>query len=244
MRAGRATGLLVGAVLVVALAGGCSSGDDDQLVLPTTDSTTTSSQPPRTTEASTTTTTETPPETSDTKPDLEIPTEWESDLDEIFGRYLLYWDVYKVAIGPPRADPQYPLLAEMLTEEAFVDIAATIQEYRDFDVVSVVPEGSINEHILRLPNPSLLAKAEGAEVVIQDCWVQDTEQRSIDGELVEAAFQSVLFNVTMRVVDGEWRVAASTRASEESSGYQECTDYIEYLESSPPCPQCWPYGRE
>ena len=241
MKAGRVRQSVVGVALLAALAAGCSS-DDGTIALPTTDSTTTSSQPPRTTE--TPTTTEAPAETPVTKPDLEIPTEWDSDLDEIFGRYLLYWDAEQIALGPPEADPDYPPLRHLLTENALVDVVARVQEYQDFGVISVVPGDSINEHIVRLPNPSVLTKDEGREVILQDCWVQDTEQRSLEGELTDAAFQSVLFNVTMRVVDGEWRVAASIRASEDSSGYRECTDYISYLDSSPPCPECWPFGQD
>lgn len=225
-----------------ALTIGCSSSDDG-LSLPTTESSiTTSTQSPRTTES--VTTTETSTTTPDTKPELEIPTEWESDLDEIFGRYLLYWEAEAIAIGPPAADPSYPPLRELLTEGFLADIGQQMQEYQDANVVSVIPEGSINEHIVRLPSPSVLDKSEGREVVIQDCWVQDTEQQRLDGEITQTVLQSVLFNVTMRVVDDEWRVAASIRASEQSSGYQECTDYVDYLDSSPPCPQCWPFGQD
>ena len=41
-----------------------------------------------------------------------------------------------------------------------------MKEYRDFGVVSIKPEDSIDEHILRLPNPSSLASENGNEVVI------------------------------------------------------------------------------
>ncbi|MGI9614343.1 MAG: hypothetical protein ACR2QO_15640, partial [Acidimicrobiales bacterium] len=182
--------------------------------------------------------------TADGKPVLEIPTEWESDLDEIFGRYLLYWEAEQIALGPPKADPDYPPLRSLLSHEVLAEVVERIESYRDFDVVSVVPPQSIDRHFVRLPNPSVLAKDEGREVIIQDCYVQDTEQRDLDGNVTEAVRKSVLFNVFMRVNGGEWRVASVTPASEQSSGYRECTDYLEYLDSSPPCPQCWPYGQD
>ena len=105
MKAGRVRQSVVGVAVAVALAAGCSS-DDGTIALPTTDSTTTSSQPPRTTEAPTTT--EAPAETPATKPDLEIPTEWDSDLDEIFGRYLLFWEAEAHCVGSARSRSGFP----------------------------------------------------------------------------------------------------------------------------------------
>ncbi len=67
-------------------------------------------------------------------------------------------------------------------------------------------------------------------MIIQDCWVNDSEIRSgEDGTLDIAYRESVLRNVTMKVIDGEWRVWASVDASETSSGYDQCTDLINQL---------------
>jgi hypothetical protein len=173
-----------------------------------------------------------------------IPTEWDSDLDEIFGRYLLFWEAEAIALGPPEADPDYPPLEGLLGEQAYSEVVERAQSYRDNQLVLVVPEGSIGDHIVRLPNPAPLAKEEDREVVIQDCWIQDDEQHSLDGEVAQETKRSILFNVRMRVIEAEWRVAAITPASDESSGYRECTDYIDFLDSSPPCQRCWPYGQE
>ncbi|MGB5757404.1 MAG: hypothetical protein WBM50_10850, partial [Acidimicrobiales bacterium] len=105
------------------------------------------------------------------KPVLEITTEWPTELDEIFGRYLLYWDALYIAFGPPVADADYAPLRELVSEEAYEDLLEQAAELREKDQYVVLPENTITEHQVRLPNPVPLDKTEGNEVIIQDCWV-------------------------------------------------------------------------
>ncbi len=88
------------------------------------------------------------------KPDLDIPTEWDSDLDEIFGRYQLYWEAFYIAAGPPVPDIDYAPLLELTAPEAIDDLGEDFEVYEDDEVVLVLPEDSISQHVLRLPNPT------------------------------------------------------------------------------------------
>jgi len=117
--------LLILAVACLALVAACSdSGEDD--AAPAVDSSATTITTTSTVETTTSSTTTIPPaSTTDTslidsafadaeRPELEIPTEWDSDLDEIYGRYLLYWEALYGAIGPPFAEPEYPPLLDLI----------------------------------------------------------------------------------------------------------------------------------
>lgn len=207
-----------------------SSGADDGLApavsldssTTTAPSTTTTTVATTTSSSSTTSSTPTPTVPGG-KPDLEIPTEWESDLDEIYGRYLLYWDALGIAMGPPAPDPDYPPLAELAEAALYEELQGQIEERRDSG--RVVLEGPDTDHGLRLPNPAVLTKTEGNEVIIQDCFIDGRIVQTLDGEILDDSVVPKLTNVNLKVIDGEWRVPAVVEALPESSGYQECKDY-------------------
>jgi hypothetical protein len=225
--------VVVGVVLAVAVAA-CSSGSSDVEALPpasdeqvsTSSSTTTSSTTTSSTVATTTTamTDATPSTLADGKPILEIPTEWDSDLDEIFGRYLLYWEALAIANGPPAPTPDYPPLAELVDPEALTELRGQIQENLDAGIV-LREADTATEHVPRLPNPSVLSKAEGNEVTIQDCFVDGRVVESSTGEVLDDAVVTGLLNVKMQVVGGEWLVVGLRDASPESDGFEECRQY-------------------
>ena len=225
---------LVGALITATLlAGACTSSDDDGTFAPLTPAETSEAQETTTTTQTTTTET-TVNETAFAdmeRPELEIQTEWESDLDEIFGRYLMYWEALYNALGPPRADPNYQPLLELLgTDVAVEDVQAQVQGFQDRNEVVIRTENSLDDHGLRLPNPSVLEKTEGNLVVIQDCWIRDDVTRFLDGKPSDEAFSTVLWNVTMVVDDGEWKYLGAAEADERSDGYQECQDLFDTLE--------------
>lgn len=224
--------LLAGALL----AGACSDGSSDVQPLPPEPDESTSSSSSTTTGlpavASTTSTTALEPSSStlpNGKPILEIPTEWDSELDEIFGRYLLYWDALAIAFGPPEADFDYPPLEELAEPEALDDLEQQLRESRDSGQV-LVETDTATDHIPRLPNPSVLSKTEGNEVVIQDCFIDGRVLKTVGGEVIDDQVVAKLMNVKMEVLGGEWRVGAVREASPESDGYEECRDYGEQLE--------------
>jgi hypothetical protein len=217
------TTALVAASVTVACSG---SAGEEGLAPVSLDSTTTTSSPPTTASTSTTTATEPPTSTTPSgKPLLEIPTSWESDLDEIFGRYLLYWDAVLIASGPPEADPNYPPLVELADPALYEEVAAQIQASKEAGEIIYDPENSQTDHGLRLPNPAVLTKTEGNEVVLQDCFINGWVLQTTDGQVLDDSVVAKLKNVKMKVIDGDWRVFGVRDAAPGSSGYQECTDF-------------------
>ncbi|MEM9655443.1 MAG: hypothetical protein AAGA65_25355 [Actinomycetota bacterium] len=226
--------LCIGLAAVTLFVVGCSSSGDDDVLAPldttaNVEETSTSTTESTTTTSETTTTTEPTTTTEDTvRPELD-PDNWTSDLDEIFGRYLLYWQALQEAFAPPAANPDYEPLVGLVGTEMLADVRGNIATYRDADEVLVIPEGSLDEHVLRLPRPVSLSKTEGAEVVIQDCWVADQRVETPTGELVDELDFPTVFNATMRVIDGEWRVFANGVAEDGSDGWDECNRYFANL---------------
>ena len=216
--------VVVGAAL---LAGACTGGSSAEALDPLPPLDSTSSTTTETTARPTTTTTE--PTTTEapevTRPTVVVPTEWEGDREEIFGRYLLFWEALDAAVAPPEADPDFALLGDLLIPEMEADTRDSIQRFKDGDRVIVFPEDSIEEHVLRLPNIDTLAKSEGHRILVQDCWVQDNELRRTDGTLDEVRQGFGVFNATMEVVDGEWLVHSNIEQSEGDIGWDTCEQY-------------------
>jgi hypothetical protein len=225
--------LVVGVVLAVAVAA-CSSGSSDVEALPPASDEQVSTSSSTTTSSTVATTTTAMPESTpstlaDGKPILEIPTEWDSDLDEIFGRYLLYWEALAIAAGPPEASPEYAALAELVDPADLAELKEQLEA--NLEAGHVYMEGDTGtEHVPRLPNPSVLSKTEGNEITIQDCFVDARALVNVDGDVLDDEVVVSLLNVKMIVVDGEWRVSGIRDASPESDGYRECREYGEQSE--------------
>lgn len=160
------------------------------------------------------------------RPAVEIPEEWPSEIEAVYGRYWLYWEAFAAAHGPPGADPTYGPLAELSTPANWDSLEEQLRSFAEDGLVLELPVGSISEHLLRLPDAAILTGAEGEEVVLQDCWIDDFVQRTVEGAVVDEAHEAKLMNVVMRVVDGEWRVDGVTRASSESDGVEQCAELI------------------
>ena len=69
-------------------------------------------------------------------------------------------------------------------DENWRSLQQQLSEFAADGLVLVVPERSVTEHLIRIPNATLLTKEEGAEVIIQDCWIDDFVQQTVDGEVV------------------------------------------------------------
>ncbi len=166
------------------------------------------------------------PETTTTtipvRPVVSIPESWPSDVDELFGRYWLYWEAFAAAHAPPYADPSFEQLRQLSTEENWRSLQEQLSGFAEDGLVLVLPPGSVTEHLIRLPNAEVLDKSEGVEVLIQDCWIDDFVQQTVDGAVVEVTKEAKLMNVSLKVVDGQWRVDGVARASSESDGYEQC----------------------
>jgi hypothetical protein len=173
----------------------------------------------------TTVTTETP---DVTRPSIEVPTSWGNDRDEIFGRYLLYFEAFDAALGPPSADPDdlvtRSVLEDVLKPDAFADAVATIESFQERDIVVVRDEESIDEHILRIPKVQPLGKQEGRKVLIQDCWIRDYDTYTPEGSFIESFGSFRLFNATMEVAGGKWQILANVEQGPDDVGYDWCEE--------------------
>ncbi|MGB5756444.1 MAG: hypothetical protein WBM50_05975 [Acidimicrobiales bacterium] len=167
-----------------------------------------------------------PGSTVPVRPEVRIPDGWDSDVEEVYGRYWLYWEAFAAAHAPPNADPSFEPLRELSTPDNWRSLQADIRSFAEDGLVLVLPENSITEHLIRIPNASVLAKDEGADVVLQDCWIDDFVQQTVDGRVVAETKEARLMNVTMKVTDGEWRVDGVARATPESDGYEQCVALV------------------
>lgn len=154
------------------------------------------------------------------RPVVEIPSEWDSESDEIIGRFRLYREALAVAAGPPKADPDFPPLQELAADYPL--IRSRIEQLQRDDLVIVIPEGSINEHMITLPEQSDLSRVEGNTVTLFDCWVQDVVLQTLDGDEIDAVFNSSLGVATMIVQDGEWKLFDIEPASPFEDAYWDC----------------------
>jgi hypothetical protein len=103
------------------------------------------------------------------------------------------------------------------------DVLATIQSYDDGGWIVVIPDESIEEHILRIPKAQPLSKEEGRKVLIQDCWIKDHEIRIEEtNEVADESRGFRLFNATMEVVGGQWKVRSNIPQEPDDVGYDWC----------------------
>lgn len=165
-------------------------------------------------------------ETVPVRPEVVIPSSWDSPIEEVYGRYWLYWEAFAAAHAPPNADPTFQPLRELSTEENWESVQAQLSAFAQDGLVLVLPENSKSEHLIRLPNATVLTREEGAEVVLQDCWIDDFVQQTVDRQVLLETEEAKLMNVTMRVVDGQWRVDGVARATAESDGFEQCVTLV------------------
>ncbi len=169
---------------------------------------------------------EVPGDTIPTRPEVIIPSSWDSEIEEVYGRYWLYWDAFAAAHAPPNADPSFGPLQNLSTEVNWQSLNQGLRDFADDGLVLVLPQNSITEHLVRVPNATVLTKDEGAEVILQDCWLDDFVQQTVDGQVLVETEEAKLMNVTMKVVNGEWRVHGVARATAESDGFEQCQSLI------------------
>lgn len=160
------------------------------------------------------------------RPVVEIPDEWNSEIEAVYGRYWLYWDAFAAAHGPPGADPTYGPLQELSTPTNWASLQEQLNSFARDGLVLELPEASITEHLLRLPDAAVLTGDEGEEVILQDCWIDDFVQRTLDGRVVAEAREAKLMNVVMRVQGGQWRVDGVSAAPSLSDGVEQCAELI------------------
>lgn len=165
----------------------CSGGDDDST---SADADAESASSP----AGETTTTE--QETTSTT--------YASVEDEIEARYTAFWDARFEANSPP--NPNDPALREYATGEQLDNVIAETQANLDDGV-----------EFRQAENPTDFRRVDvldvsGDTAIVQDCVVSDgVVFRSDTGEVIDDRVTTYNIEGELRRVDGEWRVARTTR---------------------------------
>ncbi len=158
------------------------------------------------------------------------PANWQTESDELFGRYLMYTAALEEAYGLPAADPDRVDFDALAGSEAAEDVRADIGSFRDTGRVLVVEPDSADEHVVWMPSEVPVDKSEGNEVEIQDCWILDQSVQTLEGEVMNSFFTPALYDVTMKVVDGEWKVWAWASATADSAGWDWCFEVFDGIE--------------
>ncbi len=140
-----------------------------------------------------------------------LPDAFSSPQDEIIATYLLYNELFLVAAGPPFADPDYAPLYEVLTEPHTTSIREALQDLERKGRVEVEPDdrGSHTISFARSNPPLAGEKADGQTVTLEDCFVNVTEVRDTNGNVIDDGVVTIEMGVVMKVEGGVWKVSGT-----------------------------------
>lgn len=180
--------------LVVAVAclviGSCSGDDDDAIPDPSSSSTTSSSSTSTssTTEADETSSTTTAPD----------------DVQALVtARYLEFWDARFEANTEP-VDPDSARLRDLATGDQLTNVVAETQQRKDSGLALRAADDPVKERRVRLVD------VQGDTATIQDCATNDdVVYRVATGEVLDDSVVTRNISAEMRLVDGQWRLAAA-----------------------------------
>ncbi len=132
----------------------------------------------------------------------------------VLDAYLAGWEAKRVSNDPP--DPEFPALAETHTGPA---LEQAVQNRKAFLVTGRVgrfPEDSVAER------QAEVVSVEPDEAVVRDCSVDDSQiVIAATGEVVNDLVATVLFEGSMVVEDGRWKLR-SLKVVEEWEGVAGC----------------------
>lgn len=167
------------------------NGDDDPVVAPTT-----------TTRVATTTTTATTPGQDPVAAELAT-------------RYKQFWEVRFEANREP-VNPDNPKFGEFATGPQLEQVVTETRQRRDQGLAIRRPEPSVYERRVKV------VSVEGETASLQDCVTNDgIVYRVGTGEVIDSSVVTRNLAVTMRRVDGMWKLA-ETRILQEWEGVAGC----------------------
>jgi hypothetical protein len=179
------------AVAVALLAAGCGGSEEPAAVGEVPPPSTTGSTEPTSTTAST----------------AEI-------KQAVLDAYLAGWKAKHVSNDPP--DPEFPALAETHTGPALDQAVENRQAFQVTGRVGRFPEDSIAERRAEV------VSVGAEEAVVRDCSVDDSQiVIAATGEAVNDLVATVLFEGSMVVEDGQWKLR-SLKVVEEWEGVAGC----------------------
>ena len=132
----------------------------------------------------------------------------------VLDAYLASWDAYTAASDP--ADPEFPGLAETSTGPALERAQEQLAAYQFTGRVGRYPQGSIAEHRAEV------VSVGGDEATVRDCNIDDGQLViAATGEVVNDLVATVLFEGSMVVEDGRWKLG-SLKVIEKWEGVTGC----------------------
>jgi hypothetical protein len=132
----------------------------------------------------------------------------------VLDAYHAGWDAYTAASDP--ADPEFPGLAETSTGPALQQAQEQLTAYQITGRVGRYPQGSIAEHRAEV------VSVRGDEATVRDCNIDDGQLViAATDEVVNDLVATVLFEASMVVEDGRWKVR-SLKVVEKWDGVAGC----------------------
>ncbi len=140
---------------------------------------------------------------------------------DIVGRYKQFWEVRFEANRPP-VNPSDPRLGQLATGQQLENVRLETEQRRDQGLAIRRPETSLYERRVKLIN------LEGDTAELQDCVTNDgIVYRVATGEVVDSSVVTRSLTVTMRLVDGAWKLA-DTRVLQEWEGVAGCAQSSDF----------------
>ena len=182
----RAALVLAAAWLVL----GSCSGDDDAIPDSSSSSSTSSS-------SSSTSSTSEPDDTSST-------TSAPDDVHSLVtARYLEFWDARFEANTDP-VDPDSAKLRDLATGDQLGNVVAETQQRKDSGLALRTADDPVKERRVQV------IEVQGDTATIQDCATNDdVVYRVATGEVLDDSVVTRNISAEMRLVDGQWRLAAA-----------------------------------
>lgn len=186
----RAAVVLAAACLVL----GSCSGDDDAIP----DSSSTSSSTSSSSSSSTSTSQTSEPDATSS------PTTAPDDVEALVtARYLEFWDARFEANTDP-VDPDSGRLRDLATGDQLTNVVAETQQRKDSGLALRAADDPVKERRVRLVD------VQGDTATIQDCATNDdVVYRVATGEVLDDSVVTRNISAEMRLVDGQWRLAAA-----------------------------------
>ncbi|HAS13126.1 MAG TPA: hypothetical protein DCS55_21840 [Acidimicrobiaceae bacterium] len=121
----------------------------------------------------------------------------------VTARYLEFWDARFEANTDP-VDPDSATLRDLATGDQLVNVVAETQQRQDAGLALRAADDPVKERRIRLVD------VQGDTATIQDCATNDdVVYRVATDEVLDDSVVTRNISATMRLVDGQWRLAAA-----------------------------------
>lgn len=121
--------------------------------------------------------------------------------DEIVARYRAFWEA-RFEAGQEPVNPDHPGLREYASGAQLENVIEETRERQEKGLAFRWPENSVSERGVRV------LERDSEEAKLYDCAINDGVVYRIDtGEVIDDSVVTRSVEATMRLVDGEWKLA-------------------------------------